>query len=68
MKRVLILVLAILALSSGVALAAPGEPRVVQGTLEWPATVSNQPFVVIRGDDGRTFYADIASAQRRTSG
>jgi type 1 fimbria pilin len=68
MKRVLILVLAILALSSGVALAAPGEPRVVQGTLEWPATVSNQPCGVIRGADGRTFYADIASAQRRTSG
>jgi len=68
MKRVLILVVAILALSSGVAVAAPGEPRVVQGTLEWPAAVSSQPFVVIRGDDGRMFYADIASAQRRTPG
>ena len=68
MKRVLILVVAILALSSGAALAAPGEPRVVQGTLEWPAAVSSQPFVVIRGDDGRMFYADIASAQRRTPG
>ena len=74
MKHVLILVVASLfvvaglALSSGAALAAPGEPRVVQGTLEWPAAVSNQPFVVIRGDDGRMFYADIASAQRRTPG
>jgi hypothetical protein len=55
-------------LSSGTVLAAPGEPRVVQGTLEWPAAVSNQPFVVIRGDDGRMFYADISSAQRRTPG
>jgi hypothetical protein len=68
MRVFLILVVAILALSSGVAQAAPGEPRVVQGTLEWPAAVSAQPFVVIRGDDGRMFYADIASAQRRTPG
>lgn len=71
MKRVLILVVLVvvfLALSSGTVLAAPGEPRVVQGTLEWPAAVSNQPFVVIRGDDGRVFYADISSAQRRTPG
>ena len=68
MKRVLSLVVVFLALSSGTVLAAPGEPRVVQGTLEWPAAVSNQPFVVIRGDDGRVFYADIASAQRRTPG
>ena len=71
MKRVLlvaVLAVAILDLSTGTTLAAPGEPRVVQGTLEWPATVSNQPFVVIRGDDGRTYYADINSAQRRTPG
>ena len=72
MKRVLlvaILALAILGLSTGTTLAAPGEPRVVQGTLEWPAAVvSTQPFVVIRGDDGRMYYADINSAQRRTPG
>jgi len=71
MKRVLlvaILALAILGLSTGTTLAAPGEPRVVQGTLEWPAAVSTQPFVVIRGDDGRMYYADIDSAQRRTPG
>ena len=68
MKRALVLAVAILGLSSGAALAAPGEPRVVQGTLEWPAAISTQPFVVIRGDDGRMFYADIASAQRRTPG
>jgi hypothetical protein len=71
MKRVLlvaVLALAILGLSTGTTLAAPGEPRVVQGTLEWPAAVSTQPFVVIRGDDGRMYYADINSAQRRTPG
>jgi hypothetical protein len=71
MKRVLhvaVLAVAILGLSTGAILAAPGEPRVVQGTLEWPAAVSTQPFVVIRGDDGRMYYADINSAQRRTPG
>jgi hypothetical protein len=71
MKRVLlvaVLAVAVLGLSTGTILAAPGEPRVVQGTLEWPAAVSTQPFVVIRGDDGRMYYADINSAQRRTPG
>jgi hypothetical protein len=66
MKRAL-LALAVLGLSSGSALAAPGDPRVVEGTLEWPATVSNEPFVVIRGSDGRSYYADISAAQRRTT-
>jgi len=68
MKRVLVLAVAVFTLSSGAAVAAPGEPRVVQGTLEWPAAVASQPFVVIRGDDGRMFYVDIGSAQRRTPG
>src|SRR4030095_11839682 len=66
MKRVFlvaVLAVAILSLSTGATLAAPGEPRVVQGTLGWPAAVSTQPFVVIRGDDGRMYYADINSAQ-----
>jgi hypothetical protein len=65
MKRSLI-ALAILGLSAGVAAAAPGDPRVLQGTLEWPATVANEPFVVMRGEDGRLYYADISVAQRRT--
>jgi hypothetical protein len=65
MKRSLV-ALAILVLSAGAAAAAPGDPRVVQGTLEWPATVASEPFVVVRGDDGRLYYADISGAQRRT--
>jgi hypothetical protein len=64
MKRSLV-ALAILALGSGTALAAPGDPRVVQGVLEWPATLSAEPFVVVRGDDGRLYYTDIGAAQRR---
>jgi hypothetical protein len=67
MKRSLI-VMALVLLSAGVALAAPGDPRIVQGTLEWPATVTTEPFVVIRSDEDRTYYADLAKAQRRTPG
>jgi hypothetical protein len=67
MKRSLI-VMALIAFSAGPALAAPGDPRIVQGTLEWPATVTTESFVVIRSDEGRTYYADLATAQRRTPG
>lgn len=65
MKRSLIAI-AILGLSAGAAEAAPGDPRVLQGTLEWPTTVASEPFMVIRGEDGRLYYADISAAQRRT--
>jgi hypothetical protein len=65
MKRSLV-ALAILGLSATTAVAAPGDPRVLQGTLEWPATVANEPFVVMRGEDNRLYYADISVAQRRT--
>ena len=65
MKRSLV-TLALLALSATSAPASPGDPRVLQGTLEWPATVTNEPFVVLRGEDGRLYYADISVAQRRT--
>jgi hypothetical protein len=70
MKRslTLTLVLAILALVAGSALAAPGDPRVVQGTLEWPQNLVAEPFVVVRGEDGRLYYADISAAQRRVPG
>jgi len=66
MKRFLV-ALAVLGVSATAAVAAPGDPRVLQGTLEWPATVANEPFVVLRGEDGRLYYADISAAQRRTA-
>src|SRR2546426_3993301 len=44
--------------------AAPGDPRLVQGVLEWPTTLTAKPFVVIRTEDGRWYYADIKSARR----
>jgi hypothetical protein len=63
-----VVALAILVLAAGTAQAAPGDPRVVQGSLEWPASLSNEPFVVIRGEDGRLYYTDITAAQRRVPG
>lgn len=51
------------------ALAAPREPRLIQGTLEWPPALSGgESFIVLRGDDGRVYYADVAAAQRRVQG
>jgi hypothetical protein len=44
--------------------AAPGDPRLVQGVLEWPTKLTAEPFVVIRTEDGRWYYADIKSARR----
>jgi hypothetical protein len=68
MKRSLVLTLAIVALTAGTVLAAPGDPRVLQGMLEWPQTLSAEPFLIIRGEDGRLYYTDISSAQRRVPG
>jgi hypothetical protein len=52
MKRSLIVmalvVMAVVVLSAGVTLAAPGDPRIVQGTLEWPATVTTEPWRGLR--------------------
>jgi len=67
MKRSLV-VLAILTLLAGPALAAPGDPRVVEGTLEWPPNLAAEPFVVVRSEDGRLYYVDISAAQRRVPG
>jgi len=51
------------------ALGAPGDPRLIQGKLEWPAALSgNEPFIVLRGDDGRVYYADVMAAQRYVQG
>lgn len=65
MKRIG-LTLAVLLFLAGVAQAAPGYPRTVQGTLEWPASLESAPFIVVRMDDGRMVYVNIQDA-RRTS-
>src|SRR5918994_6840730 len=51
---------------TGVAMAAPGFPRTVQGTLEWPASLEGARFIVVRTDDGRQVYVNVHDA-RRTS-
>jgi hypothetical protein len=54
----------VLLLLAGPVAAAPGDPRALRGTLEWPASVGSEPFAVVRGDDGRLYYADLTRAQR----
>lgn len=46
------------------AIGAPGDSRVVRGTVEWPTTAETTPFIVVRGDDGRRYSADVSTAQR----
>src|SRR5262249_43642168 len=54
---------------AGPALAAPVDPRLIQGALEWPPALSGgEPFIVVRGDDGRVYYADVIAAQRYVQG
>jgi hypothetical protein len=55
-------------LLAGPAMAAPGDPRALRGRLEWPATLSAEPFIVVRGDDGRVYYANVSTAQRMSAG
>jgi hypothetical protein len=50
------------------AIATPGDPRALRGSLEWPASLSVEPFIVVRGDDGRVYYADVSSAKRMSAG
>src|SRR5213594_4193519 len=39
--------------------AAPGDPRLVQGILEWPAKLTVEPFLVIRTHAGEWLYTEI---------
>jgi hypothetical protein len=47
------------------ALAAPGDPRFLQGTVEWPAALNGEPLMIVRGDDGRVYVADVSGARRQ---
>jgi len=54
---------------AGPAVAAPGDPRLIQGALEWPPALSSgETFIVMRSDDGRVYYADVMAAQRHVQG
>lgn len=47
------------------AAASPGDPVTLRGTLAWPAILANEPFLVLRADDGRFYSADVTAAQPR---
>ena len=47
------------------AYAAPGDPRFLQGTVEWPAVLTGEPVVIVRGDDGHVYSADLDGARRQ---
>jgi len=66
MKRGLV-VLTLMCAFAPSAYAAPGDPRLVQGILEWPAKLTVEPFVVVRADDGLWYYAEINAAKRLES-
>jgi hypothetical protein len=64
--KALPVVLALLLVSgSGVVWGNPGDAVAVRGTLAWPAILANEPFLVLRGDNGAFYYADVTAAQRR---
>jgi hypothetical protein len=63
------IVLTLSVVLAGPAIAAPGDPRLIQGALEWPPALSSgETFIVVRGDDGRVYYTDVMAAQRHVQG
>jgi hypothetical protein len=44
--------------------AGPGDPRLVSGAVEWPAVLTNEPFVIVRGNDGAAYYVTLAATRR----
>jgi hypothetical protein len=59
-----LVMLALPLLLTDLAAAAPGDPRLLKGTLEWPATLTAEPIAVVRGDDGSLYYVDSGTAER----
>lgn len=43
--------------------AAPGDYRLVTGTVVWPVQVVSERTIVISGDDGVTHFAELAPAE-----
>ena len=62
--RALFLSVASLLLLTDLATAAPGDPRLLKGTLEWPGTLATEPIAVVRGDDGILYYVDASTTER----
>jgi len=57
-------ILVIVLAANAAAFAGPGDPRLVNGVLEWPRAVTNEPFLIVRGDDGGVYYVAITTARR----
>jgi hypothetical protein len=62
--RLLLSVLASIVALADLAAAAPGDPRLLKGALEWPATLNAETMAVVRGDDGVLYYVDASSTER----
>jgi hypothetical protein len=62
--KALFITLASIAFLTEIAAAAPGDPRIVKGTLEWPATLASEPIAVVRGVDGALYSGEATSAER----
>ena len=63
MKRLLI-ALGLAEILTTPVLAAPGDPRLIQGTIEWPVALASEPVMIVRGDDGRVYSVDVSGAVR----
>src|SRR5262245_13790618 len=57
-------ILVVVLAATAAAFAGPGDPRLVNGVLEWPRAVTNEPFLIVRGDDGGVYYVTITTARR----
>ena len=62
--RLLFATLASLVLMTDLAAAAPGDPRLLKGTREWPATLATETIAIVRGDDGALYYVEASTAER----
>jgi hypothetical protein len=62
--RLLFTTLAALVLMTDLAAAEPGDPRLLKGTLEWPATLATENIAIVRGDDGAFYYVEASTAER----
>jgi hypothetical protein len=61
-----VLATALVAVTLGVASlagAAPGDYRLLTGTIVWPADVTIERTIVIQGDDGVTHFAELAPTE-----
>jgi hypothetical protein len=68
LRAVAVVVLAVVVLASRPALAAPGEFRVIDGTLVHPPALRGEPIAQLRGDDGAVYWVDLRGVERTVRG